>query len=156
MMFSRLGAFLVFSLVVNLASADSSVISLGDPCDKAADPLMTVTSAWPEIYQAAADLPAGCFDGAWAEGISDTIVRKMGDDWSGFLRMLVAHPHNEKFFSLVLDSINATLDEEDIQAINKLAATSCPLELSQRCAAITKRAKEALADYDPPISPTSP
>jgi hypothetical protein len=117
---------------------------------------MTMATSWPAMFRAAASLPAGCNDGYFAEGISDTVVRKMGRDWSGFLGILAAHPKDGKFFSLVLGSLNATLDADDIQVVNTLARKSCPANLSKRCAAISKRAKEALADYEPPMSPRDP
>jgi|SRR6185503_4820443 len=103
---------------------------------------MTMATSWPAIFRAAAFLPAGCNDGYFGEGISD--------------RILAAHPKDDKFFSLVLGSLNATLDPDDIQIVNTLARKSCPATLSKRCAAISKRAKEALADYEPPISPRAP
>jgi hypothetical protein len=113
---------------------------------------MTVKSSWVELYAAAAALPHGCFDGYFAEGISDTVVRRMGQDWPGFLSILSKHPKDAKFMKLVLESINATLDPKDIRIVDRFARKSCPVERMKQCAAISKRAAAALADYDPPES----
>jgi hypothetical protein len=111
---------------------------------------MDIKSTWGEIYKAAIALPATCFDGYFAEGISDTLVRKMGHDWSGFLGLLAAHPKETKFMNLVLRSINATLDPKDIRAVDRLAKSSCRAALQDHCRAISKQAAAALADYVPP------
>jgi hypothetical protein len=117
---------------------------------------MAITSSWQEISRAAASFPTGCFDGYFGQGISDTIIRKMRADWPGFLELLAAQPRNKKLFSLVLNSINATLNPDDILAVNHLALNSCTSKLRKDCNAISRRAKAALADYDPPISPAAP
>ncbi len=121
-----------------------------EPCEKQTGPLMTSKSSWNAIYRTAVALPSECFDGYFGEGISDVIVRKMGHDWPGFIRVLSRHQEDAKFFSLVLKSINATLNPDDIVAVYKLARTSCQAVLQEKCNEITARSKSALADYDPP------
>jgi hypothetical protein len=82
---------------------------------------MTMATSWPAIFRAAAFLPAGCNDGYFGEGISD--------------RILAAHPKDDKFFSLVLGSLNATLDPDDIQIVNTLGSEVMPSnsEQAMRC-----------------------
>lgn len=101
------------------------------------------------LYNASIELPDECFDGYFAEGISDTLVRKMGRDWSGFLNILKTYPENKRFMELIIRSINATLISEDIRVVDDLARTSCVDELKQNCAAISKRAAEALKELAP-------
>ena len=120
------------------------------PCEAETAKLMDIKSTWGEIYKAAIALPPACFDGYFAEGISDTLVRKMGQDWSGFLSLIEAHPKEAKFMHLVLESINSTLDPKDIRAVDRLAKSSCRAALRNSCRAISNRAAAALADYVPP------
>jgi hypothetical protein len=120
------------------------------PCEAETAKLMSMNSTWPEIYKAANAMPPACFDGYFAEGISDTIVRKMGQDWPGFLSVLVLHAKDSKFTKLILESINATLDPNDIKVIERLAQNSCRAEVLNLCRAISKEAVDALAEYDSP------
>lgn len=113
-------------------------------CEAETKALMTLKSSWPQIHDAAVVLPGRCFDGYFAEGISDTIVRKMGQDWAGFIAILSAHPADERFVSLVLRSINGTLDPKDIKAAAHRATTECPDQLKKRCASILEQTAEAL------------
>lgn len=107
---------------------------------------MTQKSSWAELYEAGVALPNRCFDGYFAEGISDTLVRKMGQDWAGFTAVLSAHPVDERFMSLVLRAINATLDAKDIKLAAQRAASECPKALKRQCAAISEKAAEALRE----------
>ncbi|NGY06081.1 hypothetical protein [Solimonas terrae] len=146
---------IIAALLLLAFAAPAGAATPAQPCEKAAEPLMSVTSSWAELYTAGSHLPAGCFDGYFAEGISDTIIRKIGTDWPGFIAVLLKHSNSKKFFGLVLDSFNATVDEEDIQTANRLALRSCPSKLKIKCLAISQRAKEALASYDPPLKPSN-
>jgi hypothetical protein len=145
------------SLALLIAWVAASATSHAEhPCEAETAPLMTMTSSWESMVGAADALPKECFDGYFAEGISDTIVRKMRADWPGFLKTLDSHPQNKKFLHLVLISLNATLDPGDIQAVNHFALSSCPSKYSATCSTISQRAKAALAAYDPPILPQDP
>jgi hypothetical protein len=139
------------SLALMVAFQLSPAVYAADrPCEKQTAPLMTTESSWHAIYTAAVDLPSECFSGYFGEGISDTLVRKMDHDWSGFLEVMAHHRENKRFFELVLKSINATLNPDDIVALYKQARSSCPAVLKEKCDAIATRSKVALADYDPP------
>ena len=140
--------FAIFALVLAL---QLPAIGVADQsCEKPTEPLMTTKSSWNAIYRAAVALPPECFEGYFGEGISDVVVRKMGHDWAGFLAVVSRHHEDNRFFSVVLKSINATLNPDDIVAVYKQARTSCPANLLARCAKITAQSKAALADYDPP------
>jgi len=130
------------ALLCMLALSHSAMAA--EPCEAETKALMTLKSSWPQIYDAAAVLPSRCFDGYFAEGISDTIVRKMGQDWAGFIAVLSAHPADERFMALVLRSINETLDPKDIKAAAHRATTECPDQLKKRCASILEKTAEAL------------
>src|ERR1700736_146153 len=121
------------------------------PCEHETKPLMSIKTSWPDLFRAAGSLPRSCFSGYFAEGISDTVVRKMAQDWAGFTQVLSHHPDNKAFFSIVLKALNSTLNPDDIQAVNQLATTSCPIKLRRQCDALSRRAQKALSDYDPPI-----
>ena len=133
----------------------------GRPCEVETAQLMNLESSWSDVYKAAIALPPICFDGYFAEGISDTLVRKMGQDWLGFQTILIKHPNESKFINLVLRSINATLDPNDIRTVDRLANTTCNVKIQNHCRSISKEAAAALAEYDPPeprngINPLAP
>ena len=122
----------------------------GRPCEAETAQLMNLESSWSDVYKAAIALPPICFDGYFAEGISDTLVRKMGQDWQGFQTILAKHPNESKFINLVLRSINATLDPNDIRTVDRLANTACNVRIQNHCHSISKEAAVALAEYDLP------
>lgn len=126
------------------------VCAADQPCETQTKPLMTPRSSWSAIYNASIDVPSDCLNGYFGEGISDTLVRKMGHDWPGFLAVMNRHHEHKKFIDLVLKSINATLNPEDIVVVYKLARTSCQAVRQHECDAIAAQSKAALADYDPP------
>lgn len=133
----------------------------GRPCETETAQLMNLESSWSNVYKAAIALPSICFDGYFAEGISDTLVRKMGRDWQGFQTILTKHPNESKFINLVLRSINATLDPNDIRTVDRLANTACNVRIQNHCRSISKVAATALAEFDPPeplngINPLAP
>ena len=113
-------------------------------CEAESAPLMDLKSSWPDMYAAAVALPRRCFDGYFAEGISDTLVRKMGSDWSGFISLLTDHPDHAQFLSLVLDSVNATLDPKDVRVVQRLSLKSCPSRFRKECGAISRKTVDAL------------
>jgi hypothetical protein len=112
-------------------------------CEMATDSLMNQKTPWPRIHRAAVKLPAHCFDGYFAGGISDNIVRKLGQDWYGFISTLSRHPDDSRFLRLILGSINETVDATDLKVLMR-RARSCPARLAQQCASVLAKAKEAL------------
>ena len=145
-MFRMLVIFiLAFSTLPSVAAAEA------EPCVKETQALMSINSSWLQLYREASVLPVRCFDGYFAEGVSDTIVRKMGKDWPGFINVLAAHRNNKRFFSVVLDSINATLGADDVETVFKLSQQSCPSTLAPKCKAISQRATETLTEINEPI-----
>jgi hypothetical protein len=138
---------IIFSIILFISQETFSAETVEHPCEAKTIKLMNVKSTWKELYRAALKLPSNCFDGYYAEGISDTLVRKMGQDWSGFMSILVLHAKDQKFISLILDSINATLDPDDIRIVDKLAQDHCLAKLSIQCSNISKQAAAALQEF---------
>lgn len=114
----------------------SSISYAGDitvhECEAETEKLMSLNSTWGEIYDSSLELPPKCFDGYFAEGISDTIVRKAGLDWAGFLNILIKDSTG-KFFNLVKISINASVASEDLDKLEILANSKCTTELAKQC-----------------------
>ena len=109
-------------------------------CEAETSVLMTTQSAWAELASAANALPERCFDGYFAEGISDTLVRKLATDWEGFLAVLDGKPSNGPFMNLILRSINESVDKKDIDSITTSAKERCPRRHEASCSAIIGRA----------------
>ena len=141
---NRLAGSAILACALALSHPATAAEPAPRACEAETKALLTLKSSWPQLYDAAIALPNRCFDGYFAEGISDTIVRKMGQDWPGFIAILSAHPADAQFMSLVLRSINETLDPKDIKAAAHLATTECPEKLKKQCASILKEAAEAL------------
>lgn len=139
------------TLFLSLLTLFLPVSGSAHPCEKETEELMSIASSWVELYKASLVLPSKCFDGYFAEGISDTVVRKIALDWPGFLAIWGRQPRDKRFVSLVSKSFNATLNPDHIQAANHLAKTSCPRQLTKQCTEISHLAVAALADYDPPV-----
>jgi hypothetical protein len=144
--------FLMIALLHVLA-----VNAKNEPCVDETKLLMTIKSSWSDISKAATAIPEDCFDGYFGEGISDTIVRKSTKDWPGFVKELTKHKApDDKFLLLVLRSLNATLDPDDLKAFEKLAHESCPNSLKMQCGSLVEQARKALADYDTPAKSAVP
>lgn len=143
--------FLLLCFSVVTASAEDQ------PCENESKHLMTLKSSWAAISSAAGALPAECFNGYFGEGISDVLVRKSAEDWSGFVEELAKHKApRDKFLLLYLRSLNSTLNPDDIKAVSKLAKESCPQSLTIQCSAILDRTQAALADYGDTKSGSDP
>jgi hypothetical protein len=136
-------------LVLGVVSASTGVRGQDKvwPCEHETEPLMKLETSWQALYRAASSMPDKCFDGYFAEGISDTLVRKMGREWSGFTTLLIKHKDNARFFGLIIKSINATLNAEDVDAIERLSKYSCPARLQKQCDAIQVQIGEARKDF---------
>lgn len=77
----KLLSIALFSFMSTLCNADD----LNEqPCIKETKGLMTITTPWDEMLKNMKDLPSECFDGYFAEGISDTFVKKLAKEWESF------------------------------------------------------------------------
>lgn len=137
----------IFSIIFFTSQETLSAENVEYLCEAKTTKLMSIKSSWNELYKAALKLPSNCFDGYYAEGISDTLARKMGQDWSGFMSILVVHSKEPKFMNLILDSMNATLDPDDIKIVAELAKHHCLAKLSRQCSNISEQASAALQEY---------
>jgi len=117
------------------------------PCEKETAALMEISSSWSTMYSAAQVLPKRCFDGYFAEGISDALVRKMGQDWPGFILLVEEHAGDSHFFPLVLRSINQTLNPDDVAKVKDLAEHSCPAQTSVKCLGLLKTINAEFGGY---------
>jgi len=146
MKLNYLTVILIVFISTNVRAADNEIY----PCEVETKALMTMTSSWEEIYEAAIALPPKCFDGYFAEGISDTLICKMGTDWDGFMKILSENPEDETFLSLILKSINATLSSDDINVVAKHSNSSCIQKNTKECEAISKQAAAVLSEMEAP------
>jgi hypothetical protein len=134
------------SLVAMMAAAAADAADT-HPCERETAALMDVHSSWAQIYSATHKMPEKCFDGYFAEGISDTLVRKAGQDWPGFISLLRQHPDDNRFLSLVIKSINETVDPDDVLRVKLLAEHSCQKQASGKCSAILRVVDSGFGEY---------
>ncbi len=113
------------------------------PCEDETRPLMSLTTSWDNILKAGNNLPKNCFDGYFAEGISENLVVKIGNDWEGFIKLIETHPKHNKFTQLVLSSINSTVLPKDLLLIKQKASNCCSM-FKNLCSAIVKQSRLAL------------
>lgn len=110
------------------------------PCEAETAALMTMNSSWEQLFSSGSALPEQCFDGYFAEGISDTLVRNMGTDWQGFIEILDQKANKSRFITLILQSINESLDPKDVDLVVLLSKDRCPQRYKEVCDSIIKRA----------------
>ncbi len=85
----------------------------------------------------------GCDDGVFAELYSDFVVRTLARQWDRFSEMRSLADTDAGFKKFVLDHIDATTDQKDIERIRANAESKCPKGASALCAAIGHAALEA-------------
>ena len=108
-------------------------------CVKETKLAMNKRTSWPTILDSLAVLPVGCFDGYFAEGISDTIMHKMNREWLELMESLPSFMESDRVRELLLRSANEVALPKDLEAANLNAKTRCSIELDLFCTAIIKR-----------------
>ena len=115
-------------------------------CEQASSPLMKEASTWSELKVAAINFRDSCFDGYIGEGISENLTRKAVLDWPGFLSVL-SSDCSQPLFKLLLDSLNATVDENRLRELVRLSGELCPADAADKCGLIVKASIAAIEDF---------
>jgi hypothetical protein len=87
-----------------------------------------------------------CNDGANGEASSASVARILVDHWATLPRLARLADKDPGFRRFVMSGVNATLDMSDMKQI-KAKATTCPQNLAQLCADLSKQADVAINQY---------
>jgi len=136
---------LALLLILSFASSVSAVED-NQPCVEETRALMNVSSSWEAILKSMQDLPVSCFDGYFAEGISDTFVRKLGAEWDSFHLIYPQFKNNPQVNEIILKSFNATVLSKDLEKIIELGKNRCPNNKNNICNTLTDAAKKVLSE----------
>ena len=137
-------------LSIALFSFMSTLCNAGDlneqPCINETKGMMIIATPWDEILKSMKDLPSECFDGYFAEGISDTFVKKLAKEWKSFFAGYSKFENEPSIKNIVSRSFNASLDQEDLKKISLLSKDSCPEGNKQLCKELESYAVGAMKE----------
>ena len=88
-----------------------------------------------------------CDDGAIAEGYSESVVRLLADHWAELHELARVAESDPGFRKFVLKHIDATVNPDDLEKINKQAGAKCPTGLQALCGDLASKATAALTKY---------
>jgi hypothetical protein len=101
--------------------------------------------SWSAIYRSFKRY-AQCDDGEIAEGYSDAVAKLLANDWKDLAtvkRLVLSDPPFKQF---VLNHIDATDSDDDLQRIARNARFHCPQDDKSLCAVIRAQADSALKE----------
>lgn len=111
---------------------------------QAADEYVDRLSSWQEINNMEIKFKH-CDDGEISEGISDSTVKLLINNWSDLSSLNALSKKNPRLKSFVLRHINTTLDTADLEKLKSLSSKACPSkELAPLCELVYKASLEAL------------
>ncbi|NTX69917.1 hypothetical protein FCH31_10805 [Lelliottia amnigena] len=87
-----------------------------------------------------------CASGSMAEGASAVVARLLASNWNATSQLDAITSHNKVFESWVLDQINTTANDADLELIRDNAMGKCLEENKKICAKIEDAANQALRD----------
>src|SRR6266567_1761684 len=93
----------------------------------------------------------GCGDGYVGESIADVVTDFLVLRWSEFSRLYAIAKHNRAFMQWLMAFVGESARTESLQAIASNALTRCPGKAQQGCAAVLRRAKDALESQGRPL-----
>lgn len=140
-----LASIVIFFIIYRSAIADEAE---SFPCAKETEILMSDSSSWESLMDSLDKLPNSCFDGYFAEGISNTVAVKLVKDWPGFFASYSGYKAKASVNNLLIRSLNASLNPDDLEAIVLLANSECPKEHARICSKMSAGAKTALREIN--------
>jgi hypothetical protein len=136
--------FFCFCLWHPLSSANPANAKPAVSCEALTKPFISDQPDWEEYNSFATDLPDHCFDGYIAEGISDSLIKKINSDWPGFMKFVSKKRDTDAFVRLMFRSINESLAVEDLQKLSTRASMQCDRQTLALCKQISKLSHKAL------------
>jgi hypothetical protein len=134
-----------FSLVLALVLSATYVGSChADSCPT----ILTYNfSTWDAVYTSFKSYRQ-CDDGVIGEGYSESVARLLVDRWNTLPRLRRLVGKDVGFRSFVLKHVDATLNNEDVQKIQRNARKRCPAGQRELCNEVGKRADLALKELN--------
>jgi hypothetical protein len=86
------------------------------------------------------------YDGMYAEGYSDLVVRTLATRWSSTAELSALAEARPEFRTFVLKHIDASADPAQLKQVLRRATNECPSKAAELCNALRKSAQVALAE----------
>lgn len=93
-----------------------------------------------------------CDDGGTAEGVSETVMNLLSQEWQTTSRLIQLVSKDRGFKKFVLNHIDATGNLSDIVRLKSNARKQCPKEGGDFCRLIIDRAKTATGEMSNELS----
>ena len=133
---------LAWGVLLGGAPVHAGDAHIRDLCDAAENHIGPVKT-WRDLY-AYSKTYSGCDNGAIAEGISDKVEQLMTHDWASISSVTAKLRSDKAFRTLLLNHIDETWSNEDIETARQNAASHCPQGLNDFCKAVVS----AVADVE--------
>lgn len=111
----------------------------------AADAAVSKIHDWPGVNSFYSHFRQ-CDDGSISEGVSATVVSFLAHRWGTFDQLEKITDKDKTFESWLLNHIDTTVDDRDLEIIVKNATDKCPGSDGKFCEKIGSAAKQALQD----------
>ena len=144
-LFSALAVILLVGASANPAAAQTPASRCGDKDAEQALNLPDHYKSWGQAHQIFTRF-GQCDDGAVGEGFSEAIAQLFIHDWQHVGTLVRLTGSDAGFKKFVLWHIDATLSEDELQAIVRNARTRCPAEDKSFCRAVENNALASLKE----------
>lgn len=111
----------------------------------AADAAVSKINDWADVHSFYSHLRQ-CDDGSISEGISATVVNLLANQWRTSGKLEKITDKDKTFETWVLNHIDTTVDDRDLDTIVKNATGKCPEDDGKFCEKIEGAANQALQD----------
>jgi len=117
------------------------------PADaEAAESAVDHLSTWDAVNQAFSDY-GQCDEGSISEGISGAVVSLLANNWDELPDLTKIISKNPKFEGWVLNHINTTVDDNDLDKIIKNSDENCPEGNEVFCKKLNETVLEVFSEY---------
>ena len=114
-------------------------------CEKEADELVTNAQNWDQMLMFF-NKYSSCDDGYIAEGVSDKIVKLLGEQ--GFDKILDITKKNPQIIDFIVRHIDETTDYDELRKVYNQAKDHCPKTMVKTCNLICSKIDDMLKRMD--------
>jgi hypothetical protein len=114
-------------------------------CKVTADHLLSKVSSWADLHRWFKDY-ADCDDGNLVDDVAEYVTSSLAKDWQDLPKLGQEIKTEPRFKTFVLHHIDATVDTDVLEAVEKNADQRCPAGSEPLCASIASAAQSALAE----------
>lgn len=89
---------------------------------------------------------AKCNNGIFGEGFSEAAIRLFVNDWPELNHFMEIANKDKAFKKYVIEHINATLNQEDLEQVKDLASNKCPKTVELFCKEVVIESGKAISE----------